>query len=240
MPSNGVVAAYLHPQIVSHSFMDSMFRVFAHESARGTPCVDRWGVKCGAMAIPDGRNLVFDIIMDKNPPDHVQWVWWTDTDMGFRPDTLQRLLEAADARGARVISAPYYGYGHGPSDGMGGFMEPVLPMVFDWLPDDRGFARVDKLPEDAVVPIAATGMGCTLVHRTVIEEMADRYGREWFSRVRWPDDGPLLGEDMAFFYRCGRMGIQAWMHTGIPTTHHKSHYLGHAEFGVEGKESIGG
>jgi hypothetical protein len=48
---------------------------------------------CGAAGIVEGRNSIAAAFLDKT---ECEWLFMVDSDMGFAPDTVDRLIEAAD------------------------------------------------------------------------------------------------------------------------------------------------
>jgi hypothetical protein len=65
-----------------------------------------------------------------------------------------------------------------------------------------------------------------LIHRTVFERMADKFGAgQWFNRMRHPEGNKLWGEDTSFCYRAAMLGIPVFVHAGVQSSHLKGIYV---------------
>ncbi|WP_432001216.1 hypothetical protein [Streptomyces sioyaensis] len=216
---NGVLVAYLHPDTVSHSFMDSLWRVSEHEEDRGTPLVGRFAVRSGPMSIPEARNTCVKAFLETD----AEWLWTVDSDMGFASDALEMLLAAADPNTAPVVGAFCFAQLSGESDGMGGFHRKHIPTLYQWAQTARGSGltlRADvEYPDSALVRVGGTGAACLLIHRSVLERM----GHSWFTRKM--HNGLLAGEDISFCYRLDQMNVPIYVHTGVKTSHFKSVFV---------------
>lgn len=190
-----------------------------------------------------GRN---DVVLDFLATD-AQWLWWVDTDMGFEPDIVERLLESADPTERPVVGALCFAQREHVSDGVGGWRPVAWPTVMDWNVIDGvgGFEVRWDYPRNTLTRVSATGSACILIHRTVFERMRDAYGevaremnRErgvpedlglpwngWYTRVTNPTTGELMGEDLSFCARLLRLEIPVHVDTSIETTHQKNIWL---------------
>src|SRR3954451_3931639 len=95
----------------------SLVGAFAHEAA-GTREIP---FQLISQACPSGdpseaRNRVTAHFLDKT---ETEWLWWVDADMGFEPDTLTRLLDAADPDARPVVGALCFGLRNAAADGCG-------------------------------------------------------------------------------------------------------------------------
>jgi len=190
-----------------------------------------------------GRN---EVVMDFLKTDS-QWLFWIDTDMGFEPDVVERLLEVADPVERPVIGALCFAQREHVSDGVGGWRPMAWPTVMDWnvIAGRGGFEVRWDYPRNTVTRCSATGSACILIHRSVFERVQVEYGEHvrqlnverglprelglpwnsWYTRVANPTTGELLGEDLAFCARMLRMEIPIYVHTGVQTTHQKHIWL---------------
>src|ERR1700677_745066 len=79
-----------------------------------------------------------------------------------------------------------------------------------------------------IVELDAVGMGCCLVHKTVLEKMAetpDFRRLQWFGREIIDHEGGIIGrygEDVAFCNRAQRAGFKIYGHGGVAIDHVKS------------------
>lgn len=162
------------------------------------------------------------------------WLFLTDTDMGFRPDTLDRLLEAAHPEHHPAVSALSFMYQHTDPDGLNGVLGVEQPVILDWLPGegDRkpGFVSRLTYPQDTVVQCHATGLACTVIHRTVFEKIHERFGAVWVDPMAEPTTGAMMTPDVSFWIRAGMVDAPCHVHTGVHTNHQKSCWVSHVSY----------
>lgn len=223
-----VQVAYLHAHTVSHSWHESMMRLFVCDLMAGQRIMDTAGpfmIRCDTGALVDSRNLSVQRFLDDTPHE---WLWLVDTDMGFEPDTVDRLIDAADPAERPVVGALCFGLREVRGDGMGGYRVLPVPTLFQMArtPEGHvGFGTRWEYPDNTLVQVAATGAACLLIHRGAAEKVRAEHGDRWFDQVRY-EDGRLLSEDLSFCYRLGVAGIPVFVHTGVKTTHHKQVWIG--------------
>lgn len=183
-------------------------------------------VRCGTDGLVQSRNTVAQTVVDSD----VDYLLWIDSDMGFEPDSLSRLVAVADPVDRPVVGALCFSSKQVAHDGMNGFRSKPVPTVYRWLgpeddPDGRLFTVDDVYPVNSIVQVAGTGSAFILIHRSVFEKI----GRDWYTRV--PDSGgQLLGEDISFCVRAGAAGLPIVVHTGVRTTHVKAQWLAEADY----------
>lgn len=178
-------------------------------------------MKNGTDGLPDSRNKAVRLFLKE---DRAEWMFWVDTDMGFAEDTVDRLLAAADPVERPVVGGLAFTWRHDEPDGMGGWRTRAAPTVFDWtvLDDGQmGFSVRWQYPPDQVVQVGGTGSACILIHRSVFERVAEKYGECWYDRVPNPTLGQVVSEDLSFCLRAGALSIPIHVHTGVKTTHQK-------------------
>lgn len=220
-----MLAAYLHPNVVSHSFMDSLMRVWDHDRANPLQLlVGRLAVGCGPGALVACRNDAVTTWLDETAAD---WLWLVDSDMGFGDDVVSRLVAAADPVLRPVVGALCYGLAPSVADGMGGWHVDVFPTLYDWRLDDsgdEGYVGRREFPPDQLVPVDATGAACLLLHRDVAAKLRADCGEHWFDPLPSPN-GQTLSEDLSLCRRLNLARVPIHVHTGIRTSHHKSVWL---------------
>lgn len=225
-----VLVAYLHPGSVSHSFADSLQRLVAYDLAHHQHVVSGGGpmmMRCGSGGLVEARNKVAAAFLAGDD----DWLFMIDADMGFAPDTVDRLLAAADPGDRPVMGALCFGLREIAEDGMQGFTVRGFPTVFDWNRDTHGrvgFRVRRDYPPDTVTRVAATGAACLLVHRSAVQAVADESGT-WFDPMCF-DDGRSLSEDLSFCARLAKADLPVYIHTGVKTTHHKPLHFGEREY----------
>lgn len=209
------VIAWLHPGLVRAEFCASLLGLAAY----GATVIDAVLARGSGPTISIGRNRVcHEFLTQYQTP----WLLMCDTDMVFRPDALDRLLDAADPDERPVVSALYHG-----TDEQGG-PRPLLTGRRDTA-GGPVYTQIASWPAGEVIRVAATGAGFLLVHRTALEKVAATSGlpgAPWFRQV--PLDAPLriMGEDTVFFLTCADAGIPVYVHTGVQCGHMKARMLG--------------
>lgn len=227
MPGDGSVClAYVHDVEVSYSWHRSVTDAILHDLGNEARML-RGGylaMRCGTGGIVEARNKTAAMFLDRP----AEWLWWIDTDMGFAPDTLYRLLESAHPTKRPVVGALCFAWREVELDGMGGFRCQPVPTLYDWVQhgDRAGFVARKDYERDALVECAGTGSACILIHRSVLEQV----GPNPYMRALNPTTGELIGEDLSFCVKLAQHGIPLHVHTGIRTTHHKSVWVGESDF----------
>jgi GT2 family glycosyltransferase len=245
-----VTAGYIFEDEIKASFFHSFIRLLGFDAENegriwSGGFIPRRGTT-GDLA--GGRN---EVVMDFLKTES-QWLWWVDTDMGFEPDVVERLLEAADPVERPVVGGLCFAQREHISDGVGGWRPTAWPVVMDWnVVDGRGGFEVRwDYPRDTLTRCSATGSACILIHRSVFERMQSEYSEQvrqvnvarqlpeelglpwnsWYSRVSNPTTGELMGEDLSFCARLLRLEIPVHVHTGVQTTHQKHIWLQEADY----------
>lgn len=190
-----LTVAYLRPRMVDGVFADSLAALMR---ANTYGLIAR---ECGP-DVAGGRNAVADEFL-QGPGG---WLLWLDADMVFAPDLARRLLGVAHPKKRPVVSAlacvaPRGGHVH--------------PNVYSFDPDTCQAWVDEGLPADQLVEVDATGLACTLIHRTVLERVTREFGPPFAL------DG-TNGEDLSFMARVRALGIPVHVHTGIHAGHEKS------------------
>jgi hypothetical protein len=205
-----------------------------------------FAVQCsGPNSLPEGRNMAVEHFLKTD----CDWLLFVDTDMGFQPESLERLLLAADPVERPVVGALCFAMKHMRSDGHGGFIVRPIPTLFSWgvhPGQGVGFANRLRYPPETMVHVAGTGAAFLLIHRGVLEEMRDLAilaghptGETWFD-LRNYDDGTSVSEDLSFCWRVGQLGKRIFVHTGVKVTHHKELWLSEDDYTMPDAEPMQG
>lgn len=180
----------------------------------------------GASGIAPGRNEVVNSFLTDTDG---RWLFFVDTDMGFEPDTVDRLLKSADPQERPVMGALCFGQKHKAQAPMNAHRFRMQPTILNWAeikdPPEVGVTPVMDYPRDQVIQVGATGAACVLIHRSALEKMHERYGPTWFDMATHPTAGAgkprTFSEDISFCLRANACGIPIHVDTAIKTTHHK-------------------
>lgn len=230
--SDAVALAYVHNgQTVSYSWHHSLLRQLIYDS-RNNRRVVRGGYKTmrgGTDGLGPARNAVVRDFLDGT--DKTPWIMFIDTDMGFDPDVIDRLVESADPAERPVMGALTFAQREDEDDRMGGFRPSTWPVILDWTAG--GFAVKWTYDHNSVVRCDGTGSACILIHRSVFQRFRDVYGdafNAWYSRTTNPVSGELLSEDLSFMHRLRELGIPVHVNTAVKTTHHKPVWLSEMDY----------
>lgn len=224
-----VSLCYLHPGQVSHCFHESLASLLFHDATnkrRITSHLDgKLSIQVGSGGIVSGRNSIVSTFLDKT---EAEWLFWIDSDMGFDEDTVDRLIEAADPDERPVVGGLAFALKSDGNKPMGAVRYRAIPTVYAYVDrdDEVGFTPQLDYPRDELIKVAATGGAIVLVHRTVLEQMRDRFGVEpphrWYDPIPRPKGGGEFSEDMSFCVRVAALDLPLYVHTGIKTTHEKN------------------
>lgn len=229
--ADSVTLAYLHTDDVSHSWHHSIVNLLMHDASTSQRIL-----RGGYIAFASGydlersRNRVAAQFLDSK---QAEWLLWTDSDMGFAPDALERLLAVADPDRLPVVGGLCFGFKDLGGDGCNGLVRKPFTTMFRWQQqgDKTAFSPILHYPPNTLVPVDATGAAFVIVHRKVLEAIRARYGDVWYSRI----DNPTMadsrfGEDISFCIRAKACGFAMAVHTGVRTNHHKQVHVGEAMF----------
>jgi Glycosyl transferase family 2 len=230
--ADAVAMAYVHDgDEVTYSFHHSMVQLLDHDLADHARV---WSgglvsMRAGTDGLADARNRAVRDFLAEAKAD---WLWWVDTDMGFAPDTVDRLFAAADPTERPVVGALCFANREVDNDGMGGRRALAAPVIMHWTHegDRAGFDTRWDYPADTVVRCDGIGSACVLVHRSVFERVLERFGEHWYTRARNPSTGELVSEDLSFCVRLMALEIPVHVHTGVKTTHAKRIWLSEEDY----------
>jgi GT2 family glycosyltransferase len=222
---SGVVISYVHPGWVTHTFMQSLLLVLDHDRKSEHPAVGGlMPVQFRPAGITEARNDAVDAFLAGDG----EWLWFVDTDMGFRPDALQRLLAAADPSERPVVGALCYAALAEAPDGMGGYVTRVVPTLYGWAQDAKVFTEWEGPVPSGLLRVAGTGAACLLVHRSALERVDDG---AWFDPII-DGTGARVSEDLSFCWRLMGAGVPVHVDTRVPTNHQKQFWINGSSHGV--------
>lgn len=231
-PAGAVAVAYVHSNNVAYSWHHSMIEMVGYDLFNQARILrGGWiAVRYGTDGLPYARNMAAKIFLDERK---AEWLFWVDTDMGFAPDIVDRLIEAADPVERPIVGALAFSYRETEPDGLGGWRCTPTPTIFDWAKLDSGemgFSVRFDYPQNTLVPVAGTGSACILIHRSALEQMREQYGPNWYDKVPNTTTGQVVSEDLSMCLRAGAMQIPIHVHTGVQTTHQKTLWLAEGDY----------
>jgi hypothetical protein len=226
-----VTVAYCHQDEVAFSWHESLLNLVGYDLAHHQRVIrGGWiAMKCGTMGLVQGRNDAVAQFLEGNS----EWLFWVDTDMGFAPDTIDKLVEVADPVARPVVGGLAFAQLETAADGMGGYRCEPKATLYAWItrPDGtQGFAGKTRYPPNALVQVAGTGSACILIHRSVLEAIRGQLGPVWYERIQNETSGELQGEDLSFCVRVAAMQRPIFVHTGVRTSHLKHVWLAERDY----------
>jgi glycosyltransferase involved in cell wall biosynthesis len=225
-----VVIAYLHPGgDVGHNFTASITDLYGIDARNGGP-LTRAGhgpirQRCGTGGLVEARNDAARWFLAETD---AEWLLTIDSDMGFAPDAVEMLLDAAHESGRLIIGGLTFALRLEGSDGANGYAWEPFPVLYAWGQDHTGqvgFRNIFDYPPDTVIDVAGTGAAMLMIHRDALSAMPDP--GHWYDPVRYAS-GVVLSEDLSFCTRAGAAGIPIAIHTGVRTNHAKTIWVNEA------------
>jgi hypothetical protein len=226
-----VTVAYIHQNDCTMSWHHSIIEMVAFDMMHeGRVARGGWiAIHCGTGNLGEARNEAVETFLKEGKAD---WMYWSDTDMGFEADHLDRLFQAADAKERPMVGALCFSMREFKPDGKGGFETWPTPTIFDWatIEGQQGYSVRWDYPENTLVRCAGTGSAAVLIHRSVFEAVAKANGRVWYDRIRNTTTGQLIGEDLSFCLRVGALNIPIHVLTNLEASHAKLDWIGSRQY----------
>ena len=229
MKRGAVVAAFLDDGHWSACFGLSYLQLMLRDQLGSQRMVREGGTYlrkvCGTGGIPDGRNEVV-----KNFLDHTdgEWLWFVDTDMGFAPDTVDRLIKSADQYRAPVVGGLCFALRRTHKGDFHAEKFGIIPTVYGYVEtgDEVGFLPIEMYERDTLTKAAGTGAACLLIHRRALSKVREKYGETWFDPMKHPTGNKggtprTFSEDLSFCVRLAGCDIPLHVDTSVKTCHEK-------------------
>lgn len=170
-------------------------------------------VRVAGNQISRQRQRLLDHWYDTNLSD---WILWVDSDIVLNLDALYLLWHAADSEKTPIVSGVYFI----SKEPEGTTMRP-FPCIFKDL-GEGGIQYLHPLPEMELVECDLAGFGLLLMHRSVVEKMRQELpDKNFFNEEFGAGDDDFVGEDIIFFRKMKKAGIQLHAHTGALVKHMK-------------------
>ena len=216
------IIGYLHPGTVDHHFIQSLDDLAAFEADHGDRLLWPPIRLQSNYDVASARNDVMSAWLDRTP---ARWLLFIDTDMGFPPDALSRLLEHADTH--PVVGGLCFTHKRSSVTPEGAQRFTVFPTIYRYVEtgDEAGFQCALSYPDDELIEVAGTGAAFLLIDREFAEKMRAEHGPVWFDHAYHPTLGTRYSEDLSFCIRVAALGEQVMVHTGVKTSHRKSIWL---------------
>jgi GT2 family glycosyltransferase len=134
---------------------------------------------------------------------HGDWIWYSDTDHRFDPDTVHRMVSLLYQADVDVITGVYRLKEH-----------PYLPVLYHFDEASGKYSYINDMDWDApLVEIASAGAGCLLVRRRVFARIESELHEKPFDEIH------PYSEDFSFYARCRRLGIKVFCAPQVCSNH---------------------
>jgi len=205
-----VLVCYAHGGTVAGEFA----RTLADNLIRNSGRIAGQSVQIGGPMIADHRNA----LVEKFLVQDAEWMWMVDTDMVLPSGTLKGLLTSAHWKDRPVVGALCFGSNR--------YANKFFPTIYAWT--EEGLARGDNIDfrNQGLIEVDGTGAACILIHRSVLEKVAEEFPPPkgpfefgWF-------DGPSgqqerIGEDLMFSVRVRNAGFPIYVDCDVQVGHWK-------------------
>lgn len=166
------------------------------------------------------RNLVVKTYLETT---NCEWLLMVDSDERLHVDVFNKLVQAAHDKDRPILSGLVFAAFFDDTDSL-----RAVPTIYRDL-GEQGLSPIDAYPEDEVIEVDATGTGCLLVHRKVLEYMQENanpnQGKDWAWFAEGAINGTYFGEDLLFSKRLKSFGFKIHAHTGAILPHQKEFWL---------------
>lgn len=180
----------------------------------------------GTMGVAEARNSLVNAFLNGTDGE---WLFMIDTDMGFAPDIVERLISSARAKKVPIIGGLAFalkgaGKGETPLHARRFRIQPTMYRFVD-TGTEKGFLAMDTYERDTVQYVDGTGAACLLMHRSALEAIVAAHGapfRPMTVRGANPDGTDrVFSEDLSFCARAAGLNIPIAVDTAARTTHYK-------------------
>lgn len=213
---HSVATAYVHPATIFQQFSECLLNMVIYEMNNGKGRLHS-NISASHAYIPQARNHVVELFLGTD----AEWLLFFDYDMVFNPDFLEQLANVADSKERRIVAGLYFNY-------LGD--DRIHPTWLRKNEKNGELTTLSAIPPNSLIEIDSVGMGGTLIHRSVFEEMMEAYKDDpwrWYAHDLAIENGkPIrMGEDTTFCTRAGKLGIKIWGYSGAQMGHIKSKVL---------------
>lgn len=155
-------------------------------------------MKTGSLIYTSRNSLATTAIQSE-----ADFVFWLDSDMVFKPDTLVRMMDTLKKNDLDILSGLYFRR-----------VPPYSPVLFDKLDIDgvkADYSEYSKIPDD-LFEVGACGFGCVLMKTDVFFDVQSKFGNMF---------APIgnNGEDVAFCWRARQCGYKVFCDPSVICGH---------------------
>jgi hypothetical protein len=208
--------------MVDGKFTQGLVHTIVQMQRAGVPIANALRVQGNQIARQ--RDTVINEWFNGNLSD---WLLWVDSDIVLTADIVAMLTTAADKVLKPIVSGIYF-----ISKQPEGELSYPFPVVFNDI-DKNTIQHIHPLPINEVIKVDCAGMGLVLMHRSVVEALKKVYGKEsLFAENTASDEREFVGEDVNFFRKVKKVGIQLYAHTGAIAGHMKRYTFDYSHYSM--------
>lgn len=131
------------------------------------------------------------------------YVFWLDSDMSFKPDTLVRMMDTVQKNDLDILTGLYFRR-----------VNPFTPVLFDKLEikgEECEWSEFKEIP-DGLFEVGGCGFGCVLMKTDVFFDVHAKYNQMF---------APIAnnGEDIAFCWRARNCGYKIFCDPSVICGH---------------------
>lgn len=230
MDAGMVIPSFVDGGTWSASFGLSWTGAMLHDQAKSGRIFRAGGqylrATAGTMGVAAGRTTIVRRFLETR----AEWLFMVDTDMGFEPDTIDRLVASAEANDCPVVGALCFAQKadpRAPEDSLHARRFSIVPTVYRYTKivetGEQGFRPVLDYTPGAFQQADATGAACILIHRKALTALgAQDPFRPLLVQGGNPDGTDReFSEDLSFCARLANAGVRIGVDTSVRTSHHK-------------------
>ncbi len=197
--------------MVTGEFTDGLLSIGLVAPSLGFPILNT--VRVNGNQIARQRQKMLDFWYNEL---ETEWLFCVDSDIVLTPEIWTTMCSTADKEKYPMLTGIYF-----ISKEKVGSLPVPLPCIFNDA-DDFYVSHIHPLPENQIIKIDCAGMGLVVMHRDVVKKLKEEYGDEnfLFEESSAGNDN-FVGEDIAFFRKCKKVGISLYAHTGVISKHVK-------------------
>lgn len=169
------------------------------------------------------RQVLFDAWDSSIKSD---WLLCVDSDIVLTIDVLKKLWESADKENHKVVSGVYFISKHVDKS-----LAVPLPALFNEVSEYQ-IEYVHPLPVEELIKCDYAGLGLTLMHKSIIPILKKAYPNQSVFAEQEGLGNEFVSEDVAFFRKLKKSGIQLYAHTGAVVTHVKKFALDYGYYSL--------
>lgn len=143
------------------------------------------------------------------------WLLWVDSDIVITPTILELLCKTVIENNIEILTGVYFI----SKESEATLMQP-MPCIFTDI-DENTIKHVHPLPENKLIKVDCAGMGLVLMNRSVIKKLMEIFPNQSLFAEEQNIGNKFIGEDIVFFRKVKKAGIQLYSHTGAIARHIK-------------------